>query len=80
MPVAIQIVNTFLQFSLGSPRTRNCARFDFAGEVNIGEGRPGMKHHVRVDVGIDALARAAVGLIHKLYILARAETFDVRGW
>ena len=29
---------------------------------------------------VDALARAAVGLIHKLYILARAETFDVRGW
>ena len=28
-----------------------------------------MKHHVRVDV-VDALARAAVGLIHKLYILA----------
>ena len=41
-----------------------------------------MKHHVRVDVGywVNALARAAVGLIHKLYILARAETFDVRGW
>ena len=38
-----------------------------------------MKHHVRVDV-VDAPARAAVGLIHKLYILARAETFDVRGW
>ena len=35
-----------------------------------------MKHHVRVD----ALARAAVGLIHKLYILARAEIFDVHGW
>ena len=29
---------------------------------------------------VDALARAAVGLNHKLYILARAETFDVRGW
>ena len=26
---------------------------------------------------VDALARAAVGLTHKLYILARAETFDV---
>ena len=29
---------------------------------------------------VDVLARAAVGLIHKLYILARAKTFDVRGW
>ena len=29
---------------------------------------------------VDALARAAVGLIHKLYILARAEPFDVCGW
>ena len=26
----------------------------------------------------DALARAAIGLIHKLYILARAETFDIQ--
>ena len=34
-----------------------------------------MKHHVRVD----ALACAAVGLNHKLYILTRAETFDIRG-
>ena len=29
---------------------------------------------------VDTLARAAVGLIHELYILARAETFEVRGW
>ena len=26
---------------------------------------------------VDALARTAVGLIHKLYILARAETFNI---
>ena len=40
------------------------------GEETSREGRP----------GVDALARATVGLIYKLYILARAETVDVRGW
>ena len=36
-----------------------------------------MKHHCGVDVGVDALARTS---ITNLYILAKAEMFDVRGW
>ena len=41
--------------------------------LGYGYGYPGYRV-------LDALARAAVGLIHKLYIVARAETFDVCGW
>ena len=54
---------------------RNIARFDCVGEMGKAwdeTSREGRRW-------VDTLVRAAVGLNHKLYILARAKTFNVHG-
>ena len=69
--------------SLGSqafPVARNCLFFLCGGGKHLKLGKAWDETSREGRRWVDALARAAVSLTHKLYILARAETFDVHCW